>query len=591
MSLPSNSPSGTPADTGSPARTDTPADTRPTPAGGPTGTRPRRRSRRRIFIAVGLIVAVLALATGAYALDTNAHTGTVARGVTLGGQSVAGDTQAQLAAAAAKLADSYKGAAVHISSPKGDLVATAAGVGLALDQPATVAAALAIDQNASGAAKPLHWARSLVSSRAAPLVFTVDQTQLAQGVTQLEQANHVAATEPGITATDTGMVAVPGAQGQAIDLSLLAQALKNAAETGTTPIAVEVLPGPLDPTFTDADAKALAAKANDLTKTPLALSVGGKSATIPGKTVRTWLAAAPRPTGLVLTADQAKIVADLPTVVGDLGTAPTQVGFTLAADPATKTQQVQIIDGVNGTHCCAPDSAARIAAAVTAGQTTVTLDLEPVPPDHDHAWAEKLGVVEPIGTFTTPHECCQDRVINIHRIADIVRGMYIEPGATFSVNERVGKRTAEKGFVDAPVIYNATHDHDIGGGVSQFATTLFNAAFFGGLDLVDYQSHSLIISRYPTGREATISWEKPDLKIRNNTPYGVMIWPTYTDTSLTVTLYSTKWVSGEQTGQTTEPKGPCTKYTTERTRTYVDGHTDTDKVYALYQPADGVKCP
>ncbi len=553
--------------------------------------RPRRRSRRRIYVAVGIVVAVLALATGAYAVDAGAHNGTVARGVTLGGQAVGGDTPAQLATATAQLAAAYQGAAVHITSPKGDLVTTASAVGLTLDQQATAAAAIALDQSASGVTKPFQWARSLVTPRAATLVFTVDPTQLAQGVATLEQANHVAATEPGITTSDAGIVAVPGAQGQAIDLTLLAQSLKNAAETGTTPIAVEVLPGPLNPTITDADAKALAAKANDLTKTPLSLSLGGKSATIQSKTVRGWLTAAPTPTGLALSADQAKIVAELPALVGDVGTAPTQVGFTVVPDPDIKAGKVQIVDGQNGTKCCAPDSAARIAAAVTAGQTTVALDLQPVAPDHDHAWAESLGIVEPIGTFTTPHECCQGRVTNIHQMADIVRGMYIEPGATFSVNERVGKRTVEKGFVDAPVIYNATHDHDIGGGVSQFATTLFNAAFFGGLDLVDYQSHSLIISRYPTGREATISWEKPDLKIRNNTPYGVLLWPTYTDTSLTVTLYSTKWVSGEQTGQTTEPKGPCTRYTTERTRTYVDGHTDTDKVYALYQPADGVKCP
>ncbi len=564
-----------------------PATRRAAPAPG----RPRRRSHRRLYVAIGIVVAVLALATGAYAVDANTHNGTVARGVTLAGLTVGGDTPAQLTAAAAHLADQYKGAAVRITSPKGDLVTTAAAVGLALDQPATTAAVLAVDQNTSAATKPFHWAQSLLTTRSAPLVFSIDPGQLALGVAELEQANHIAATEPGISATDAGLVAVAGVQGQAIDLTLLAQSLKNAAETGTTPIAVEVLPGPLDPTYTDSEAKALATKANDLTKTPLSLSLGGKSATIQSKTLRSWLSAAPSPTGLVLSADQAKIVTDLPKLVGDVSTPATQVSFAIVNDPATKADQVQITDGQNGATCCAPDSAARIAAAVTGGQTTVALDLVPVPPDHDHAWAESLGIVEPIGTFTTPHECCQGRVTNIHRMADIVRGMYIEPGATFSVNERVGKRTVEKGFVDAPVIYNATHDHDIGGGVSQFATTLFNAAFFGGLDLVDYQSHSLIISRYPTGREATISWEKPDLKIRNNTPYGVLLWPTYTDTSLTVTLYSTKWVSGEQTGQTTEPKGPCTRYTTERTRTYVDGHTDTDKVYALYQPADGVKCP
>ncbi|MGZ4727848.1 MAG: VanW family protein, partial [Acidimicrobiales bacterium] len=185
----------------------------------------------------------------------------------------------------------------------------------------------------------------------------------------------------------------------------------------------------------------------------------------------------------------------------------------------------------------------------------------------------------------------QERVVNIHRIADIVRGMVIPPGETWSLNGSVGQRTTAKGFVDAPVIYNGEHDSDIGGGVSQFATTTFNAAFFGGLDFEEYQSHSLYISRYPYGREATVSWKQPDLKIKNITPYGILIWPTYTGTSLTVTLYSSPWVTGEQTGQTERPQGPCTKVITQRTRTWArDGHQEVDTVFATYRPSEGVNC-
>jgi vancomycin resistance protein YoaR len=183
--------------------------------------------------------------------------------------------------------------------------------------------------------------------------------------------------------------------------------------------------------------------------------------------------------------------------------------------------------------------------------------------------------------------------LNIHRIADLIQGQVIAPGATFSINDFVGPRTAAKGFVDAPVIdehYNFSTD--IGGGISQFATTIFNAAFFSGLDIPSYFMHGIYISRYPYGRESTISFPDPDVRIRNNTPYGVLIWPTYTDTSITVTMYSTKWVSGDQTGQTTTPKGPCTQVVTERTRTYVDGRKPTiDHFSGLYSPTEGVECP
>jgi vancomycin resistance protein YoaR len=127
-------------------------------------------------------------------------------------------------------------------------------------------------------------------------------------------------------------------------------------------------------------------------------------------------------------------------------------------------------------------------------------------------------------------------------------------------------------------------------GISQFTTTLFNAAFFAGLDYGEYQAHSIYFSRYPYGREATLSHPHPDLQLINNTPYGILIWPEYTDTAITVTLYSTKFVNAEQTGQTEEPQGTCTRVRTERTRTYLDGTVDVDSVGALYRREEGENC-
>ena len=82
--------------------------------------------------------------------------------------------------------------------------------------------------------------------------------------------------------------------------------------------------------------------------------------------------------------------------------------------------------------------------------------------------------------FTTYHDAGGARVTNIHRMADLVRGAVIAPGASFSINDYVGERTAEKGFVGAGAIRDGLHVDEIGGGVSQFATTMFNAAYFAG---------------------------------------------------------------------------------------------------------------
>ncbi len=131
----------------------------------------------------------------------------------------------------------------------------------------------------------------------------------------------------------------------------------------------------------------------------------------------------------------------------------------------------------------------------------------------------------------------------------------------------------------------------MGGGVSQFATTTFNAAFFAGMDFIDYQSHSIYISRYPYGREATVNWPNVDLVFENNTPYAVMIWTSYTGSSITVQLWSTKYYEVQQTGQTRGTAGRvCTRVTTFRERVDPEGRVLEDSVFATYRPAEGVDC-
>ena len=138
---------------------------------------------------------------------------------------------------------------------------------------------------------------------------------------------------------------------------------------------------------------------------------------------------------------------------------------------------------------------------------------------------------------------------------------------------------------------NGVFTTSVGGGISQYATTLFNAAYFARHHIGDYQSHTIYHSRYQYRRDATVNFPNVDLEILNTTPYGVLLWPITDETSITVTLYGTRWVEGEQTGQTERRQGvSCTRVTTERTRTYLeDGRTETDTVFALYRP-EGVRC-
>ena len=122
-----------------------------------------------------------------------------------------------------------------------------------------------------------------------------------------------------------------------------------------------------------------------------------------------------------------------------------------------------------------------------------------------------------IGTFTTYYVAGQPRVTNIQQIAKDVDGTVVAPGARFSLNETAGERTEAKGYVEAPFIADGKIEPSIGGGVSQFSTTLYNAAYFAGLQLDGHRPHSFFIDRYPAGPrgDAELPRHRPDVDERH----------------------------------------------------------------------------
>ena len=85
----------------------------------------------------------------------------------------------------------------------------------------------------------------------------------------------------------------------------------------------------------------------------------------------------------------------------------------------------------------------------------------------------------------------------------------------YSLNRFTGPRNAAHGFVEAGIIDDGAPGRGVAGGVSQFATTLYNASYFAGLEDVEHKEHSYPISRYPAGREATVFEGSIDLRIGN----------------------------------------------------------------------------
>ena len=126
---------------------------------------------------------------------------------------------------------------------------------------------------------------------------------------------------------------------------------------------------------------------------------------------------------------------------------------------------------------------------------------------------------------------------NIQLFVDKLNGAVVPPWGRFSLNRHVGQRTRDKGFLAAGTLVGGELVNTVGGGVSQAATTFYNAVFWGGYRDVSHKPHSFYFPRYPEGIEATINWPDVDLVFRNDTPAHLLIATEYTDTSVTVKFF------------------------------------------------------
>ncbi|QIK67458.1 hypothetical protein G7072_14890 [Nocardioides sp. HDW12B] len=203
----------------------------------------------------------------------------------------------------------------------------------------------------------------------------------------------------------------------------------------------------------------------------------------------------------------------------------------------------------------------------TGADRRARIDPRPVDPAISTAEARDWQIREKVSEFPTyyPHE--DYRNTNIGRAAELIDGTVLAPGDTFSLNETVGERTRANGFTEGFIISDGVFKSELGGGVSQVATTTYNAAFFAGLEDVEHKPHSFYIDRYPMGREATVAFPVVDLKFRNDTDYGVLIQAIHSPSApggtggLTVRMWSTKvWDIESVTSGQYDFTSPDTRY-------------------------------
>ena len=484
--------------------------------------------RERGSAALRLGIAIAILAAGylgmAWFLGRHVPSSTTVSGVPIGGMSPA-SAQRTLERA---LADKARQKVVLKSGDK-TFELDPAAAGLALDLPGTV------DGLSGFSLKPVDLWHGLTGGDDAPLKTTVDRAKLEAALGEAGDTLDTAVVQGGITFPQGKVQVTQPVEGARLEID------------GTADVVAQRWPtsGPLQARF-DVTPSAVTSQevgrantefATPAMSGPVKVVVGAKSFSVAPAAYAPAIAMKADTAGKLTPAfDDAKLVAAVRKAA-------------TAAGLEAKPRDAKIT--LNGTRAVVLPSAAGVALddksvmaafvpALTASPRTATVTTTVVQPKLTTAAAEKIKPREVISTFTTNFPYNPPRTENISIAARTINGSFVAPGDSFSLNAALGPRTAAKGYNEAPVIINGRLTKDYGGGISQLSTTLFNAIFFSGARIEEYHPHSFYISRYPEGREATISWPDVDNRFTNDTGYGILIQAYVSNGSVTVTFHGTK---------------------------------------------------
>ncbi|MDF2866118.1 MAG: hypothetical protein K0R72_936 [Clostridia bacterium] len=144
--------------------------------------------------------------------------------------------------------------------------------------------------------------------------------------------------------------------------------------------------------------------------------------------------------------------------------------------------------------------------------------------------------------YTTYFDSTQSaRANNLSVALRYLNGTIVMPGKTFSYYERIGETTYSKGYKDAATFKAGTVVYEVGGGICQTSSTLYNVALMANLEIVERHQHGLPVGYVAPSRDATVYGNILDFKFKNTRNYPVKIVTTFSESgSMNVSLYGTK---------------------------------------------------
>ena len=183
----------------------------------------------------------------------------------------------------------------------------------------------------------------------------------------------------------------------------------------------------------------------------------------------------------------------------------------------------------------------KIKKALESGENPVVLAVETTPPKVTAAELKSLLFRDTLASYSSNYRTSSSaRSTNVELAASRINNYILMPGDVFSYDKTIGARTAANGYREAGVYIGNKVESGIGGGICQTSSTLYSAALYANLEIVQRTSHSLPVSYVPAGQDATIAQGYIDLKIKNNTNYPIIIVAVTGNKTVTCKFIGTK---------------------------------------------------
>jgi vancomycin resistance protein YoaR len=485
----------------------------------PAKKRRRRRRRTLIVAAIGAVVFLFLLAL---LIDSTLYSGKVHAGVTVSGIELGGMTAAEAKAALDKQVEQAQKNSITLTSGDKKWTVSFGDAGTEIDTAATVGKAMAASRKGNFFADRFRGFAMYFRDTKIPLEGTVDSAKVDQIISGIEKAVEVPPINAGLVFDGQKIKIVRGQKGRVVDGEALTSQLKTMLlSLHGTELAV---PMTVKDPAVQADNYDLALQqAMTMTGSPLKLTDGDHSWTLTPEEIVAYMDFSSKMDNGVsilvpyLSAD--KMAPFLKDVAADVATSP--VNATFKGDG----RKAWVVPGVPGKRLDADKTAEALNTAVLDPKDrTVAVAVTLKQPSLTTDEAKAMGIKDKLADYQTVWKGTPDRQTNVKITTRYASNVLLSPGEVYDFDEQIGPRTAERGYKLAPGIVGPGKLEDVfGGGICQVSTTLFNAAFFAGLEIVERKNHSIYIAHYPKGRDATVSANGPNLRFRNDTKHYILI--------------------------------------------------------------------